>query len=122
MNIDPAFMDTDTTLMLGLKEGKEFCMGFLLQRYQRPVTQYIYRRIGNRAVAEELTQNVFLRIFSARKTYQPTASFTSWLFRIAHHLALNWMRDHRNEATVMSLSAGMERDAERPIADRKADY
>jgi RNA polymerase sigma-70 factor (ECF subfamily) len=117
INIETAVMDTDTRLMLGVKDGQDSCMDLLCKRYRGPVTQYLYYRIGNRAVAEELTQNVFLRIYRARATYQPTAKFPSWLFRIANHLAINWKRDHRREANVLSLSADLERDPERPIAD-----
>jgi RNA polymerase sigma-70 factor (ECF subfamily) len=115
-----AYMETDDTrLMLGVKEGEEVCMDLLCQRYRGPVIQYIYRLIGNRAIAEELAQCVFLRIYCARASYQPTAKFTSWLFRIANHLALNWKRDHRRECNVLSLSAGLQRDPERPFADGK---
>src|SRR5215471_6065122 len=110
-------LESDAQLMLGVKEGEEFCMDLLLKRYRKPVIQYIFQLIKNRAIAEELTQNVFLRIYRSRTTYQATAKFTSWLFRIANHLALNWIRDHRRETNVISLSAGLERDPERPIAD-----
>jgi RNA polymerase sigma-70 factor (ECF subfamily) len=115
-----AYMETDDTrLMLGVKQGEEICMDLLCKRYRGPVIQYIYRLIGNRAIAEELAQCVFLRIYCARASYQPTAKFTSWLFRIANHLALNWKRDHRRECGVLSLSAGLQRDSERPFADRR---
>ncbi len=110
--------ETDTDLMLGVKAGADGCMELLCQRYRNPVMQYLYRLIGNRAVAEDLAQTVFLRVYRSRLTYEPTAKFSSWLFRIANHLALNWKRDHRREAGVLSLSAGMERDPDRPIADR----
>ena len=49
----------------------------------------------NQAVAEELAQEVFLRVYRSRATYEPTAKFTTWLFRIATHLALNSIRDRR---------------------------
>jgi RNA polymerase sigma-70 factor (ECF subfamily) len=112
------YMETDDTLlMLGVRDGEEFCMDLLCQRYRRPVIQYIYRLIGNRAIAEELAQCVFLRIYCARASYQPTAKFSSWMFRIASNLALNWKRDHRREGNVLSLSAGLQRDSERPFAD-----
>src|SRR5579862_10058523 len=110
--------ESDTELMLGVKAGADACMELLCQRYRNPVIQYLYRLIGNRTIAEELTQTVFLRVYRSRLTYEPSAKFSSWLFRIANHLALNWKRDHRREAALLSLSAGMERDLDRPIADR----
>ena len=104
--------------MLGVKAGADACMEPLCQRYRTPVIQYLYRLIGNRTIAEDLAQTAFLRVYRSRLTYEPTAKFSSWLFRIANHLALNWKRDHRREAGLLSLSAGMERDPERPIADQ----
>jgi RNA polymerase sigma-70 factor (ECF subfamily) len=53
--------------------------------------------VQNAAVAEELAQEVFLRVYRSRATYEPTAKFTTWLFRIATHLALNSLRDNKNE-------------------------
>ena len=112
-------MDTDTRLMLRVKDGEDSCMDLLCERYRGPVIQYLYRLIGNHAIAEELAQNVFFRIYRARSTYQPSAKFTSWMFRIANNLALNWKRDHRRESNALSISAGLERDPEMPIADSK---
>ena len=60
--------ESDAGLMLSLKEGQEISMELLLKRYRRPVAQYIYRLTGNRAIAEELTQNVFVRIYRSRAT------------------------------------------------------
>jgi len=94
-------------------------MDALLQRHRGPVIQFLYRMVRNRAIAEELAQNVFLRVYRSRTTYEPTAKFTSWLFRIATHVALNWLRDRRHESNQLSLSAGPERDSERQIADRR---
>jgi len=109
----------DTRLMLGVKQGESLCMDVLLQRHRGPVIQFLYRMVRNRAIAEELAQNVFLRVYRSRTTYEPTAKFTSWLFRIATHVALNWLRDRRHESNQLSLSAGPERESERQIADRR---
>ena len=61
------------------------------------MVHFLYRMVLNQAVAEELAQEVFLRVYRSRSTYEPTAKFTTWLFRIATHLALNALRDHKNE-------------------------
>src|SRR5207237_9884363 len=119
MQLDAQAIELDTRLMLGVKSGEEVCMGLLLQRHRGPVIQFLYRMVRNRAIAEELAQNVFLRVYRSRTTYEPTAKFTSWLFRIATHVGLNWLRDRRHEANQLSLSAGLERDSERQIADRR---
>ena len=52
---------------------------------------FVYRMVLNQAIAEELAQEVFLRVYRSRARYEPTAKFTTWLFRIATHLALNWI-------------------------------
>ena len=57
---------------------------------------FLYRMVQNQAVAEELAQEVFLRVYRSRESYEPTAKFTTWLFRIATHLALNSLRDGKN--------------------------
>src|SRR2546427_13293519 len=117
MELDARELELDTRLMLGVKQGDSFCMDALLQRHRGPVIQFLYRMVRNRAIAEELAQNVFLRVYRSRTTYEPTAKFTSWLFRIAANVALNWLRDRRHESNQLSLSAGLERDSERQIAD-----
>jgi len=74
--------------------------------------------VQNQAVAEELAQEVFLRVYRSRETYEPTAKFTTWLFRIATHLALNWIRDGRNEKLQESLDQETTDGATRQVADR----
>jgi RNA polymerase sigma-70 factor (ECF subfamily) len=119
MELEAQTMELDTRLMLGVKHGEGMCMDQLLQRHRGPVIQFLYRMVRNRAIAEELAQNVFLRVYRSRTTYEPTAKFTSWLFRIATHVALNWLRDRRHENNQLSLSAGLERDSERQIPDKR---
>ena len=92
-----AALDLDTELMIRVKEGDGASFGVLLDKHRSPVVHFLYRMVQNHAVAEELAQEVFLRVYRSRGTYQPTARFTTWLFRIATHLALNALRDGKNE-------------------------
>src|ERR1019366_3863072 len=71
------------------------------------------------AVSEELAQEVFLRVYRSRATYEPTAKFTTWLFRIATHLALNWIRDGKKEKGHESLDEELLDGVERQVADRQ---
>src|SRR5262245_16682307 len=119
MEIEAHALELDTRLMMGVKSGESLCMDLLLQRHRGPVIQFLYRMVRNRAIAEELAQNVFLRVYRSRTTYEPTAKFTSWLFRIATHVALNWLRDSRCESNQFSLTGGVEHEAERQIPDRR---
>jgi RNA polymerase sigma-70 factor (ECF subfamily) len=92
-----AALDLDTELMVRVKEGDGASFGVLLDKHRSPVVHFLYRMVQNHAVAEELAQEVFLRVYRSRSTYEPTAKFTTWLFRIATHLALNSLRDGKNE-------------------------
>jgi RNA polymerase sigma-70 factor (ECF subfamily) len=83
--------------MVRVKEGDGASFGVLLEKHRSPVVHFLYRMVQNHAVAEELAQEVFLRVYRSRGTYEPTAKFTTWLFRIATHLALNALRDGKNE-------------------------
>ena len=110
-------IETDAQLMLNVKAGDEAAFALLLAKYRSPVVKFIYRMIQNSAVAEELAQEVFLRVYRARAGYEPSAKFTTWLFRIATHIALNALRDSRRERGLESLDAGGPDDA--PIEVRE---
>jgi len=92
-----AALDYDAELMLRVKEGDGASFGVLLDKHRSSVVHFLYRMIQNHAQAEELAQEVFLRVYRSRSRYEPTAKFTTWLFRIATHLALNSLRDGKNE-------------------------
>jgi RNA polymerase sigma-70 factor, ECF subfamily len=92
-----AALDYDAELMLRVKDGDGASFGVLLEKHRSSVVHFLYRMVQNTAVAEELAQEVFLRVYRSRATYEPTAKFTTWLFRIATHLALNALRDNKNE-------------------------
>lgn len=107
--------------MLQVKEGDADSFELLLNKYRRPVVSYLYRMVQNRAVAEELAQEAFLRVYRARGSYEPAAKFTTWLFRIATHLALNSLRDGKHRRKEQSLDgAGPERQPLEP-ADGRAN-
>jgi len=96
-------LERDAQLMLRVKEGDQASFAELLERYRAPVIHFIYRMVQNQHVAEELAQDVFLRVYRARKGYEPSAKFTTWLFRIATHTALNAIRDSRGERGLERL-------------------
>ena len=103
-----AALEQDTLLMLRVKEGDGQSFELLLQKYRLPLVNYLNRMIQNQSIAEELSQEVFLRVYRARGSYEPTAKFTTWLFRIATHLALNSIRDRRHERAHRSISDASE--------------
>jgi RNA polymerase sigma-70 factor (ECF subfamily) len=103
---------SDVQLMLDVKAGDERSFELLLQRYRTPLVNFLYRMVRAREEAEDLAQEVFLRVYRARKDYVPSAKFTTWLFRIATNLALNSVRDNRYQRMEVSLDAPVTVDAE----------
>jgi RNA polymerase sigma-70 factor, ECF subfamily len=107
-----AMARSDVQLMLDVKAGDEHSFELLLQRYRTPLVNFLYRMVRAREEAEDLAQEVFLRVYRARKDYVPSAKFTTWLFRIATNLALNSVRDNRHQRMEISLDAPITVDAE----------
>jgi RNA polymerase sigma-70 factor, ECF subfamily len=103
---------TDVQLMLDVKAGDEQSFALLLHRYRTPLVNFLYRMVRNREQAEDLAQEVFIRVYRARADYVPSAKFTTWLFRIATNLALNSVRDTRHQRMEISLDAPVTVDAE----------
>jgi RNA polymerase sigma-70 factor (ECF subfamily) len=114
-----AALDYDAELMLRVKEGDGASFGVLLEKHRAPVIHFLYRMIQNHAVAEELAQEVFLRVYRSRSTYEPTAKFTTWLFRIATHLALNSLRDRKNERSQERLDDDSGEMPARQVSDKR---
>lgn len=89
-------IDSDLELMLRVKQGDVESFELLLKKYRLPLVGYLVRMVGDSALAEDLAQEVFLRVYQARQRYQPEARFTTWLYRIATNLALNALRKRRS--------------------------
>ena len=103
---------SDVQLMLDVKAGDEASFELLLHRYRTPLVNFLYRMVRSREQAEDLAQEVFVRVYRAREEYVPSAKFTTWLFRIATNLALNSLRDHRHQKQEVSMDAPLTVDAE----------
>jgi len=112
---------SDVQLMLGVKQGDEVSFELLLQRYRRPLCHFLNRMVRDAAQAEDLAQEVFLRVYRARREYEPSAKFTTWLFRIATNLALNSIRDGRHRQSEVSLDAPAEGEDGSEISVEVAD-
>ena len=106
---------SDVQLMLDVKAGDQASFDFLLRKYRSPLVNFLNRMVRDPATAEDLAQEVFLRVYRARKQYTPSAKFTTWLFRIATNLALNSVRDNRHQRLGISLDAPADGEDSRPV-------
>ncbi len=111
---------SDADVMLRVKAGDEPAFSYLVQKYRRPIIGFMYRLCHNPAAAEELAQEVFLRVYRSRATYEPSAKFSTWLYRIATNLAVNHARDTRHERPEKTVRLD-EPDQETGITPDLAD-
>ena len=95
----------------GVPKEREEAFNVLVTKYRTPVVHFLYRMVREPALAEELAQEVFLRVYRARKSYKPRAKFSTWLFRIATNVALNALRDGRMRRARESSLEGETEDA-----------
>jgi RNA polymerase sigma-70 factor (ECF subfamily) len=109
--------------MLDVKAGDEVSFELLLRKYRSPLVNFLGRMVRDPGMAEELAQEVFLRVYRARKAYAPSAKFTTWMFRIASNLALNAIRDGRHRQMEISMDQPVDiGDDQAPaweVADRR---
>jgi RNA polymerase sigma-70 factor (ECF subfamily) len=96
-------VDVDTRLMIAVQCDDASSFAELLNRNRTLVVNYLSRMVVNRAIAEELAQDVFIRVYRSRQTYEPTAKFSTWLYRITTNVALNYFRDEKRTQNQISL-------------------
>jgi len=96
-------MMTDAEIMLRVREGDDTGFNFLIEKYRKAIVNFMYRMVHNQAVAEELAQEVFLRVYRSRQTYRAEAKFTTWLYRIATNLGVNHARDTKHERAAQTI-------------------
>jgi len=111
---------TDAEVMLELRSGNMAAFDVLLAKYRKPIVHFMFRMVHNQAIAEELAQEVFLRIYRSRETYRAEARFSTWLYRIATNLGVNHARDTRHERTASTIYLD-EPDAETGTTPDVAD-
>jgi RNA polymerase sigma-70 factor (ECF subfamily) len=111
-------LPSDIELMARVGRGDSTALGILAQRHQSRVLALSYRLLGDWHQAEDVSQETFLRLRQAAAKYEPTAQFTTWLYRIVHNLSLDQRRRTRNEP--VSLEA-LEADTEEAIPESPAE-
>ena len=94
---------SDAEIMLRVREGDDSGFSILIEKYRKQMVHFMFRMSRNQAVAEELAQEVFLRVYRSRQTYRAEAKFSTWLYRIATNLGVNHARDTKHERTAQNV-------------------
>jgi RNA polymerase sigma-70 factor (ECF subfamily) len=110
----PANADPDAALMLRVKQGDRAAFAALVEKYQQPVMNFIYRTLRDETEAEDLAQNVFLQVYKSAYRYKRSAKFSTWLFTIARNLCLNEIR-RRSRHPAESLDATHPESEDQPL-------
>ena len=95
-----ALRDPDIRLMLMVRDDDAAAFGELVDRFQHRLVAIMHHLVGSADEAEDLAQEVFLRVYRGRKKYRPRAKFSTWLFTIANNLALNALRSRQRKPVV----------------------
>jgi RNA polymerase sigma-70 factor, ECF subfamily len=115
--VTPAFLtDPDIALMLRVQTDDAEAFGQLLRRHRTGVQQQLHLMVGHREEAEDLAQEVFLRVYRHRKNYRPQAKFVTWLYHIVRNVARNALRSRRRHPVLPLQAAPMhDRDTLEPV-------
>jgi len=114
-------LDDDIELMLSFQKGEKSCFEKILEKYEKPLINFIFRTIGDRWAAEDLTQEVFLRIYRSAATYKPLAKFSTWLYKIATDICIDYQRKNKHKHEFVSLDNPVtteEEEIKREIPDQ----
>jgi RNA polymerase sigma-70 factor (ECF subfamily) len=99
---------TDRDLVATATNGVEGSFEELVRRYQRPISAYVYRMVGDYEAALDLTQEIFIKVYGSLARYRSEFKFSTWIYKIAHNSAVDHLR--RNAGRERSLSSGVEGD------------
>ena len=102
------YLANDRELVATAVSGVEGSFEELVRRYQRPISAYVYRMVGNYESALDLTQEIFIKVYSSLNRYRPEFKFSTWIYKIAHNSAVDHLR--RNTTREQSLLIGPEGD------------
>lgn len=106
---------TDQEVVQRARGGEETAYRELLRRYQGPVFSLIYRMVRDRALAEDLAQDTFVKALNALDSYRPEFKFSSWLFKIANNVAIDYLR--RRQLDTLSLDGGPDAVSPQQVAE-----
>jgi RNA polymerase sigma-70 factor (ECF subfamily) len=97
---EPLHPDPDVALMLRFQQGDERAFEELVKRHTRPILNLVYRYVGDASRAEDVTQDIFVKVYRARMKYEPKAKFSTWLYRVAVNHCLNDIRSRKSQPSL----------------------
>jgi len=106
----------DCDLVTRALAGRDESFEELVRRYQRPIVSYVYRMTGNYESALDLTQEVFIKVYSSLARYRPEYKFSTWIYRIAHNTAIDHLRKHSTREQELETTTPEGETYERPYA------
>ena len=112
--VSPPEDEADQQLLLRLRDGDDLALNDLMDRWRKPILAYLYRTIGDYETAADLAQEVFVRVYRARRKYRPKAKASAFLFTIAANLAKNhfrWIKRHPEAALTDEVANKMEENS-----------
>ncbi len=104
----PVVSSADAELVASAARGVDGSFEELVKRYQRPISAFVYRMVGDYDIALDLTQEIFIKIYASLSRYRPEFKFSTWIYKIAHTAAIDHLR--RTSSRERSLNAGTETD------------
>lgn len=107
--------DPDVRLMLRVRDGDEPAFRELVEKHQGRLVGILTHLVSDRETAQDLAQDVFLRVYRARERYQPTAKFSTWLFTITHNVASNSLRKSSRRKEINLVSSPSDSMPVRPL-------
>jgi RNA polymerase sigma-70 factor (ECF subfamily) len=102
-------------------DGDQEAYGVLVRRYQRRLTAFLSQLVGDLELARELTQEAFIRAWSALERFDPRYRFSTWLFRIAHNLGIDQLRRKRLQTVSLYRTDSDGEELEMVVADLEKD-
>lgn len=96
---------TDGELLEKAIGGREDGFEELVRRYQRPITGYVYRMVGNYDAALDVTQEVFIKVYNSMTRYSSEYKFSTWLYKISHNAAIDYLRRNSNHLQCLETES-----------------
>ena len=103
LNLENLRENTDGELITKAIAGREDSFEELVRRYQRPITNYVYRMLNNYDAALDVTQEIFIKVYNSMARYSSEYKFSTWLYKISHNAAIDYLRRNSNHAQSLEI-------------------